>query len=76
MGIAAATATDALTDAPEALKTDRVTYLQGLGDPDLIRLWGELRCSLTRAGPDTKSLYDAVLAEYRRRIDGGMARTA
>jgi hypothetical protein len=70
MGSAAATATDVLTDALDASKTDRVTYLQGLNDPDLIRLWAALRCSLTRGGVDNKSLYDAVVAEYRRRMDG------
>jgi hypothetical protein len=70
MGSAAATAIDALTDALEASKADRVAYLQGLSDLDLIRLWAALRCSLTQGGADTKRLYDAVLAEYRRRIDG------
>lgn len=69
MGTAAASAVDALTDALEA-GTDRVTYLQGLGDPELIRLWAALRCSLARGGADAKSLYDAVVVEYRRRIDG------
>jgi hypothetical protein len=67
MESAAATAADAL----KASKADRITYLQGLGDTDLIRLWAALRCSLTHGGADTKSLYDAVVAEYRRRLDGG-----
>jgi hypothetical protein len=68
MGTVAGTAVDALTDALEASENDPVTYIQGLDDPDLIRLWAALRCSLPRGGTNTKSLYDATVPEYRRRM--------
>lgn len=68
METVAGTAVDALTDALEASENDPVTYIQGLGDPDLIRLWAALRCSLPRGCTNIKSLYVATVAEYRRRM--------
>lgn len=68
METVAGTAVDAPTDALEASENDPVTYIQGLDDPDLIRLWAALRCSLPRDGANTKSRYDATVAECRRRM--------
>lgn len=68
MGTIAGTAVDALTDALEASENDPVTHIQELDNPDLIRLWAALRCSLPRGCANTKSLYVATVAEYRRRM--------
>jgi hypothetical protein len=56
--------------------------LRELSDPEFFALWAAIRCRLilTSTGSperaEVKRRYDAVLAEYRRRIDGGMTLTA
>jgi hypothetical protein len=56
--------------------------LRELTDPEFFAHWVVVRnrLILTPAGsterPEVKRRYDAVLAEYRRRIDGGMAQSA
>lgn len=53
--------------------------LRELPDPEFITLWASLRGRLARtpAGspghPEIKSRYEAAKAEFRRRLDGGLA---
>lgn len=56
--------------------------LRGLTDPEFFAHWATVRNRLILTQADSperyeiKRRYSAVLAEYRRRIDGGMALTA
>jgi hypothetical protein len=55
--------------------------LQELGDPEFFAHWAAVRERLIRTPkdspghPEVKRQYDAVTAEYYRRIDGGLAVT-
>lgn len=54
--------------------TTDATDLAGMGDPDLIRHWADVRTRLALTRKDSpehaevKRAYDAALAEYRRRL--------
>jgi hypothetical protein len=54
--------------------------LQELADPEFFSHWADVRNRLALTSPgstehaEIKRRYDAVAAEYRRRIDGAMAR--
>jgi hypothetical protein len=56
--------------------------LRELSDPDFFTRWAEIRLRYATTPknsfyyPARKLDYEAVVAEYRRRIDGGMAQTA
>lgn len=60
------------TRAPDTTEHD----LAALSDPDLIKRWAALRFELLRTprnAPEwdgAKAGYDAVMSEYRRRIEG------
>jgi hypothetical protein len=59
-------------------ETGEGTSLRNLPDPQLIALWARIRIhyAVTRKDdscyPAAKDDYEAVLAEYRRRLDGWM----
>ena len=58
---------------------DRVGDLQKLSDPEFFTRWAAVRTrlALTTEGKqghgEIKRQYDVMKAEYRRRIDGGLA---
>lgn len=64
-----------VTDAP---RQDESTRLRELGDPEFFTQWAAVRASLAYAPRDAevKRSYDAAKAEFRRRIDGGLAASA
>jgi hypothetical protein len=49
--------------------------LRELSDPDFFAYWAKIRLRYAVERTATKQDYDDVLAEYRRRIDGGTMRT-
>lgn len=59
---------------------DWTGYLRKLSDPEFFTQWTAVRNRLFSTPKDKpehceiKRLYDAVAAEYRRRIEGGSAR--
>lgn len=56
--------------------------LRELGDPEFFAHWAAVRWRLVRTPKsepvyyEIKRQYDAIAAEYRRRIDGGLALTS
>ena len=68
---------DTRADADETTGGPR--SLRELPDPEFIALWASLRgrLALTPAGnsghPEIKRRYEAARAEFRRRLDGGLA---
>jgi hypothetical protein len=69
-----------MNDLPRQEDKDR--DLRELSDPEFFALWAVIRHRLILTSADSpehsefKRRYDAVKAEYRRRIDGGMTLTA
>jgi hypothetical protein len=61
---------------------DRNGDLRELGDPEFFAHWAAVRWRLVSMPNDEpgyygiKRQYDAIAAEYRRRIDGGLALTS
>jgi hypothetical protein len=55
---------------------DELGHLRGLADPEFFAYWAEVRLRYAVTSerspehPASKRDYDAVLAEYRRRLDG------
>jgi hypothetical protein len=62
-----------VTDKPG--QEDETSRLRELGDPEFFAQWAALRNSIARTPRDAevKRRYDEVKAEFRRRIDGGLA---
>ena len=58
---------------------DRADSLQKLSDPEFFTRWAAVRTHLVlmpeseQGRSEIKLQYDAMKAEYRRRIDGGLA---
>jgi hypothetical protein len=65
-----------VTDAPA--QEDEIGRLRALGDPEFFTHWAAVRNRLASAPGDAevKRRYEAVKAEFRRRIDGGLAASA
>lgn len=53
----------------EADIADAGARLTGLSDPELIARWAALRTRLVYKDAGVKAEYDAVVVEYRRRIE-------
>ena len=55
---------------------DELGYLRGLGDPEFFSQWAAARTQLALTSTssarhtEVKREYDALAAEYRRRLDG------
>jgi hypothetical protein len=64
------------TDRPG--QEDENARIRELGDPEFFTQWAAVRTSLAYAPGDAevKRRYDAVKAEFRRRINGGLAASA
>jgi hypothetical protein len=60
-------------DAP--VQEDESAHLRELGDPEFFTHWATVRARLFQSPEDAevKRRYDTVKAEFRRRIDGGLA---
>jgi len=62
-------------------RKDRKGDLRELGDPEFFAYWAAVRNRLVQTSKskpehfEIKRIYGVVVAEYRRRIDGGMALT-
>ena len=60
---------------------DDTDDLRGLGDPEFITRWAQLRQCLFYIAreepmyPEVKRRYDALAVEYRRRMGGGLSVT-
>lgn len=66
------TKTHAATGAAMQMPTEQESALRGLSDPDLMTVWAQARLRLA-LGTGSKDDYEAVRAEYDRRI-GRLAR--
>ena len=69
-----------MTEQPEQPgQKDRISDLEELSDPEFFTRWAALRNRLIlmpKSKPEYREMkrrYDAMAAEYRRRIDGAMA---
>ena len=77
MGTSTLAVSEAAYATLDAWHRDEHAYLRRLGDPEFFRAWSAVRLCLFLTPPENryeiKRLYDAVLDEYRRRMNGGMA---